>query len=183
MIVTYSYDGLRRVQRSATLDGVTVDNLRPFVKGDERARAAAQRSAEVRRAKRDVQRATNEDVAAQLRRLATSHERADLGPIAAAAALDAIGRVQRGEWKVRDPADWVRVLVDIARLEAGEPTSASAVLHLGASAVERVRALQREAAQLGPSSSALAADDPPVCDGPAPEVVGGGAPPPGGGGE
>jgi hypothetical protein len=73
-----------------------------------------------------------------------------------------IGRVARGEQAVRDPADWVRVLVDVARLEAGEVTSASVVAHVGREAAAAVIALRdraRAAVEVGPSSSALAADD------------------------
>lgn len=133
--------------------------LTPFVKGDGRAVEAGRRSAESRRAKRLAERATVDTLASDLRALASTFQRGDLGPVALGAALDMIGRVQRGEVSVRDPAEWVRVLVDVARLEAGDPTSASVVLH--ASAIDRVRQLQREAAALGPapSSSALAADD------------------------
>jgi hypothetical protein len=73
-------------------------------------------------------------------------------------ALDAIGRVQRGEWKVRDPADWVRVLVDVARLEAGQPTSASIVAHVGREAAAGVLALREQARAALGESSAVAAD-------------------------
>jgi hypothetical protein len=139
-------------------------HLTPFVKGDGRAVEAGRRGAAVRAAKRATERATAATVAAELRTLATTFTREELGPIAAAAAVDIIGRVQRGEVSVRDPADWLRALVDVARLEAGEATSASIVAHLGAGATAEVVALRdrARAAIDAPSSSVLAADDPPV---------------------
>jgi hypothetical protein len=136
--------------------------LRPFVKGDGRAVAAGRKGAETRRAKRAAERAASEQVAGELRRLVGSFDREALGPLAAAAAADMIGRVARGEQAVRDPADWVRVLVDVARLEAGEVTSASVVAHVGREAAAAVIALRdraRAQVEVGPSSSALAADD------------------------
>jgi len=137
-------------------------NLRPFVKGDARAVEAGRRSGAARADKRAAERADIAQVAAELHRLMAAFGREDLGPTAAAAALDAIGRVQRGEWKVRDPADWVRVLVDVARLEASEATSASIVAHLGA---DQVRALRDQArAALGSSSESAADDAAPIAD-------------------
>ena len=75
-------------------------------------------------------------------------DRAQLGPLAAAAAMWTIGEVVAGRQRVRDPAAWVRVLVDVARLEAGEVTSASASVHVTADDVRRaveLRATAREA--------------------------------------
>ena len=135
--------------------------LRPFAPGDPRAIAAGRRGAEVRRARRAVDRARTLDVAAELRTLASTYEGASLGDVAASAALDMIGRVQRGEIAPRDPADWVRVLVDIARLERGQPTSTSLVAHIGtADSAARLAALQTTARETlsrvnGDSLSAL----------------------------
>jgi hypothetical protein len=88
-------------------------------------------------------------VAAQLRRIVDAYPRDQFGPAAAALALDLIGRVARGEMKVRhagDVAELVRVLADVARLEAGQPTSASVVAHLSSEdAAERLTRLQASA--------------------------------------
>jgi hypothetical protein len=99
-------------------------------------------------------------MAAHSRRMAQTYNREELGPIAVAAALDAIGRVQRGEWKVRDPADWVRVLVDVARMEEGQPTSTSLVAHVHAADVLALRDQARAAL----SATATAAEDIPGHD-------------------
>ena len=132
--------------------------LRPFRAGDPRTSEAGRRGVAAREAKRAAMRGDVDAVAAHLRSVAASYDRSELGPIAAAAALDAIGRVQRGEWKVRDPADWVRVLVDVARLEAGEATSAAIVAHVGRDAAG-VLAL-RDQARRALDAPALAAGDP-----------------------
>ena len=61
-------------------------------------------------------------------------------------------QVERGEIQVRhgeDAASLVRVLVDVARLELGEHTSASVVAHIsGPALAERLRQLQRDHAEL-----------------------------------
>jgi hypothetical protein len=142
-------------------------NLRTFTKGDPRARAAAQRSAEVRRAKREAgalaQRAEAATTAAQLARLVEAHNRDNLGPVAAAAAIDLIGRVSAGEVPVRhagDAAELVRVLVDVARLEAGQATSQAVVAHLTAEATaQRFAELQQRARAVLVSPAVLAAGD------------------------
>jgi hypothetical protein len=86
------------------------------------------------------------DVAGYIARLIATHRREDLGPAAAAAALSMIARVESGETKVRDPAAWVQVMVDVARLEMGAHTSAAVVAHLsGPALAERLRQLQRDA--------------------------------------
>jgi len=136
---------------------VSTANLTPFRKGDPRASEAGRRGAATRQAQRAAQRGELHEVAAELRRLANTFHRDELGPMAAAAAIDAIGRVQRGEWKVRDPADWVRVLVDVARLEAGEATSAALIAHVGA---DQVRALRDQARAALPSAAADSVAEP-----------------------
>jgi hypothetical protein len=94
-------------------------------------------------------RAETETVAAHLRRIIDAYPREQLGPAAAATASDIIARVGRGEIKIRhaaDAAELLKVLTDIARLEAGEPTSASLVAHVDAGTVAaRVAELQAEA--------------------------------------
>jgi hypothetical protein len=69
-----------------------------------------------------------------------------------------IGRVSSGDQRVPDPAAWVRVLVDVARLEAGEATSATLVAHVGSDAAARVLALQAQA-RAALSATVQAADD------------------------
>jgi hypothetical protein len=122
--------------------------LTPFRKGDDRASIMGRRGAAAKRTRRTAQHANTRAIIKELNTLRTSYNRADLGDIAAAAALDAIGRVVRGEVRLRgaDMAPWVRALVDIARLEAGEATSASLVAHVSAADVAaRVDALQAQA--------------------------------------
>ena len=123
--------------------------LHPTVKGSERARQLARRSVASREAKRAATRADTDAVAAQLRRIIDTYPRDQLGPAAAALALDIIGRVARGEITVRhaqDASELIRTLVDIARLEQGEPTSASVIAHVDASVIAaRVAELQRSA--------------------------------------
>src|SRR5262249_9586531 len=120
--------------------------LHPFEKGDERARVAALRSVEVRRAKRAILRAETEEAATYIGRLGATYQGEDLGPAARAAALSVIARVERGEMHPRDPAEWIRALADIARLEEGQPTSATVVAHLSGEALaEKLRELQRVA--------------------------------------
>lgn len=137
------------------------DNLKPFT--TETSRAAAQRSAEVRRVKRDARRKEAQSVARHLATLTDVHDRDRLGPIAAAAAMDCIGRVSSGEVPIRnasEAAEWVRVLVDVARLEAGEATSASIVAHIGPAEVKSLRDEARKAlASPAPTPVALAAAD------------------------
>jgi hypothetical protein len=102
-----------------------------------------------REAKRAAVRADTNEVAAHLRRIVDLYPRAELGPAAAALALDIIGRVGRGEVKVRhahDASELIRVLVDVARLEEGEPTSTAVIAHVdSATVVARVGQLQAQA--------------------------------------
>ena len=103
-------------------------NLRPFRKGDPAASIAGRKGAETRRAKRAITRAETVAVAKHLQLLALSYERDQLGDSAAALAMEMIGRVSRGEIPVRngsEAAELVRVLVDVARIEAGQYTSAT----------------------------------------------------------
>lgn len=157
------------VQQRATIHNVPTpaqaaaqaDNLRPFTA--ETAVAAAAKSAEIRRAKRDARRKEAQSVARHLATLTAAHDRAQLGPVAAAAAMDCIGRVASGEVPIRnasEASEWVRVLVDVARLEAGEATSASIVAHIGPTEVKALRDEARKALALDvPDPVALAAAD------------------------
>jgi hypothetical protein len=105
----------------------------------------------VREARRAAMRGDTEEVAGYIARLMATHKREDLGPAAAAAALSMIARVERGEVRPRDPAEWVRVMVDVSRLEMGAHTQASLVAHLsGPALAERLRELQRQAGYAQP---------------------------------
>lgn len=64
--------------------------------------------------------------------------------MALAAAVDVMGRVARGDIKLRDPAAYLRVLFDIARAEEGLPSAV--VAHVSADAMARALAL-RDAAR------------------------------------
>jgi hypothetical protein len=123
--------------------------LHPVTAGSERARALARRSVAAREAKRAALRADTEAVASHLRRIINAYPREQLGPAAAALALDLIGRVARGEVKVRhaqDASELIRTLVDVTRLEGGEPTSAAVVAHVDSATVAaRVAQLQAQA--------------------------------------
>jgi hypothetical protein len=76
----------------------------------------------------------------------TAREGLTIGEAAHAVALDVLGRVGRGEIPVRnasEAADLVRVLVDVARLDAGQATSIGAVVHVRAGEVDALRAEAR----------------------------------------
>lgn len=130
--------------------------LRPFTSAS--GREAGRRSAEARRQRAGAERAaraTASTLVEDVRTLASIAGRVDLGSAASAAAVTLIGRVERGEVPVKDPAAWLRALVDVARLERGEPTALAAVAHLsGPALVDRLRALQ-----LDPSAAVEAAHD------------------------
>lgn len=121
-------------------------NLRPFVAGDPRAVAAARKGAETRRARSEARRLQSSEPLAVLEHVRSTFKREDLGPIAAAAAVWTIGEVVAGRQRVRDPAAWVRVLVDVARLEAGEVTALTARVEVGSDALAEAIAL-RDAAR------------------------------------
>ena len=103
-------------------------NLLPWRKGDPRAIAAARKGGQARARNAAARRAAALEPAAALEQVADRFNRDQLGPMAAAVAMWTMGEVVAGRQKVRDPAAWVRVLVDVARLEAGEVTSATASL-------------------------------------------------------
>jgi uncharacterized protein (UPF0254 family) len=108
----------------------------------------AKRGGEARRARRDGKR---QDAAALRKLTATACEtfdRSQLGPLAGALAADIMARMLSGEIRLRsaDVAPTVRALVDILRLEAGEPTSAALVAHVSSAEVaDRVAQLQAQA--------------------------------------
>ena len=132
-------------------------NLTPWRKGDPRAAEAGRKGAETKRLRAEARRRENLAADVALRELANTWSRDQLGPAAVAAALHMMGEVVAGRQRVRDPASWVRVLVDVARLEAGEVTAASAHVVVTRDDVDRAIAL-RDAARAalpsgdGPSS-------------------------------
>lgn len=128
--------------------GKQTAGLRKF--DSETAKAAAKRSAEVRRAKRDLARGEVTTLAQKLDTLRDTYQRDDLGPNAAALAQHTMSRVMAGEIPIRhagEAAELLRVLVDVARLEAGEATAHTAHVSMTAEQVTaRVTELQRQAA-------------------------------------
>lgn len=125
-----------------------MSNLTPF--DSERAKIAAAKSVEARRAKRARDRATTSDLADSLATLRDTFERDNLGENAAAVGNWVLGRVALGKVPIRhagDAADLLRVLVDVARLEAGEATSVALVGHVSdrGEVAARVAAMQQRA--------------------------------------
>jgi hypothetical protein len=105
-------------------------NLRPWRKGDPRTVDAARKGGQTRAANAAARRAAALGPVAALEAVADRFSRDQLGTMAAAVAMWTMGEVVAGRQKVRDPAAWVRVLVDVARLEAGEVTAATASVHV-----------------------------------------------------
>lgn len=120
-------------------------NLTPWTKGDPRAIEAARKGGEARRRNAEARRLAGAEPIAVLDRIASTFDRDQLGPLAAAAAVHCIGEVVAGRQKVRDPAAWVRVLVDVARLEAGQVTDLRARVEVGADALAEAVALRNAA--------------------------------------
>jgi hypothetical protein len=141
--------------------------LRPFIAGDPRTKELGRKGAASRELRRAGRRSTSEAVSATMTALRTAHDRGTLGATAFAAAADLIGRVVTGEVTIRhasDAAELLRALVDIGRLESGDPTRTVAVAHLsGPQLAARLRELQA----LGDGSAAAQAAD----DAPAPSVT------------
>ena len=122
--------------------------LHPFTRGDPRAVELGRRSAEVRKSKQALRRATSQEASAHLASLRLCYDRGTLGDSAAVVALDLLGRVSRGEIAVRngsEAAELFRALVDVVRLESGESTSNTIVAHLSGDPLARFRELQLEA--------------------------------------
>ena len=123
-------------------------NLRPFVKGDPRAVEAGKRSVEARRARATIATDGTSALRRELDTVTATFERGELGAQAAAVAGLLLAKVAAGVITVKGPdvAALLRVLVDVARLEAGEPTSQAVVAHIGTSqALERVAELRKQA--------------------------------------
>ena len=119
--------------------------LTPWRKGDPRARAAALKGAEARRKNAEARRVAAAEPLARMEAIASTHDRAQLGPMAVAVAMWTMSEVVAGRQRVPDPAAWVRALVDVARLEAGEVTSATAHVEVTADDVRRAVELRESA--------------------------------------
>jgi hypothetical protein len=106
-----------------TATSVQAKNLTPFT--SENAAEMGRRSAEARKAKKAAQVVLSDDTAVTLSRLTNTFQREALGPTAAALAQALIVAVAGGAIVVegRYLPEMLRVLVDIARLEAGQATS------------------------------------------------------------
>jgi hypothetical protein len=123
-------------------------NLRPFVKGDARASELGRAGVVAREAKRAARVGDAPAMAVELGRVCSAFKREELGEQAAAVAGYLLASVASGRIVVKGPdvAALLRVLVDVARLEAGEHTSAALVGHLsGGAALERVAVLRQQA--------------------------------------
>jgi len=149
--------------------GTNTAGLRPFT--TDTAAAAGRASVEARRARKAIAATETSALRAELDRVRDTFQRDELGEAAAAVAGQLLARVAAGAIVVKGPdvAALLRVLVDIARLEAGEHTSAALVGHVSTSdALARVATLREEArAALGSAAVVVAsaaavavADDP-----------------------
>lgn len=142
------------------------------------AAAAGRKSADARRAKGIARAAEPTELARRLAEFRQTFGATDLSADVLTVAGVLMARLASGEIPVRnggEAADLLRALHEIARLEAGQPTSLSATVTIDqAQAVARLAELQSRARQtLGelPSATAQAADDVQVVDTPPPVVV------------
>ena len=122
--------------------------LRPFVKGDERTRQIARQGVLARQARAAARKRDVTTVAATLTAVADAVDRGTLGQHAAAVAGYVMGLVATGAVPIRhadDAASLLRVLVDVARLEEGAPTSTSVVAHVSTADVMELRRQARAA--------------------------------------
>ena len=120
-------------------------NLTPF--DSERARAAALKSAQVRRERAAAKRAAEAAASRDLDEWVTTYQREQLGPACAAAAQKIAHKILSGE--IDDPRSLVSalpVLVDIARLEAGLNTTATMHVTATLDPMARIRELRARAA-------------------------------------
>jgi len=100
-----------------------VENLTPF--DSRRAIEAGKKSGQVRRNKKVARKVLNDGAALSLARLSATFKREDLGGTSAAMAQALMVGLADGVIEI-DPKvvpDLIRVLVDVARLEAGQATS------------------------------------------------------------
>jgi hypothetical protein len=144
----------------------------------ETASAAGKKSATTRRTKAAARAALPAELARKLADVRQSFADVDLAASVVAVAGIVMARLASGEIPVRnggEAADLLRALHEIARLEAGQPTSLSATVSIPPEvAMARLHTLQQQAratmAAL-PSATAQAADDEEVHDPPAPVAV------------
>jgi hypothetical protein len=140
----------------------------------ESASIAGKRSAEARRARKLLAARDAATLAQQLDNVRSAFTRNELGPNAAAVAGQLMSRVLTGDIPVRngdEAAALLRVLVDVARLEAGEATAHS--LHATISteqAVERIGRLQEAARQAISTTSSPTTSSPSAAAQAAPDV-------------
>jgi len=87
-------------------------------------------------------------VSRALEEVTGTFSRERLGPEAAAVGSWLLGRIVAGHVPIRnggEAAELLRALVDVARLEEGQPTSTALIAHVGASATAEVLALRDQA--------------------------------------
>ena len=134
--------------------------LTPFTSATGRAAGLA--SAERRKALAAVRRRDARTVAGQLDEAVRAFQRQDLGGQCAAAAGWLVAQVVAGHIPVRnadEAAQLLRALVDVARLESGDPTSTALVAHVGATATAQVLALRDQARELLGRGDVVDVDD------------------------
>ena len=122
--------------------------LTPFVAGDPRTLEISRQGVAARKARTASRRRDVKTVAATLSAVADAVDRDSLGHHAAAVAGYVMGLVTTGAVPVRhagDAAELIRVLVDVARLEEGAPTSTSVVAHVSTADVVALRDQARRA--------------------------------------
>jgi len=123
-------------------------HLTPFRKGEARAAEAGRKGAETRRAQKTSRARSAKEIVKVLDTIVETFDRSRLGPQAAASAGWLLARITAGQVPIRnaeEAASLLRALVDVARLEEGQPTSTALVAHVGASATAEVLALRDQA--------------------------------------
>jgi hypothetical protein len=139
--------------------------LTPFRPGDPIAAAGRRKGNAVVREMAALHRANLADLRELLDDLVAATPREQLGPVCAAVAINVAVGVLDGSIPVRngsEAADVIRVLVDVARLESGQPTSTSIVGHLTSA---QVRARLEELKALATDTLEVRAVPAPVVDG------------------
>lgn len=122
--------------------------LSPFRKGDPRAADAGRKGGVARRANASARVKSIRATAQILEEISGTFDRERLGTHAASVAGWLMAQIAAGQIPVRngdEAATLLRALVDVARLESGDPTSNTVVAHLGTDAMARVIALRDQA--------------------------------------
>lgn len=148
--------------------------LAPHRFDSERARAAGRKSAANRKAKAAVAARRPAQLRQHLSTVREAFAAVDIGESVVAVAGILLARLAAGEIPVRngaEAAELLRSLHDIARLEAGQPTSIAASVRVdGNAALDRLERLQQSAraaiaaVEVTASSAVPAADDVPHDD-------------------